>query len=53
MPGQVYRKLGTSVETQLMVFDKVQEGGEMIRATLCDLDEAFHLLMPWPQHGPR
>ena len=41
MPGQVYRKLGTSVETQLMVFDKVQEGGEMIRATLCDLDEAL------------
>ena len=32
MPGQVYRKLGTSVETQLMVFDKVQEDGEMIRA---------------------
>ncbi len=27
MPGQVYRKLGTSVETQLMIFDKVQEGG--------------------------
>ena len=25
MPGQVYRKLGTSVETQLMVFDKVQQ----------------------------
>ncbi|KAA8604184.1 hypothetical protein AL036_21900, partial [Salipiger aestuarii] len=41
MPRQVYRKLGTSVETQLMVFDKVQEGGEMIRATLCDLDEAL------------
>ncbi|MDD9709791.1 strawberry notch-like NTP hydrolase domain-containing protein, partial [Seohaeicola sp. 4SK31] len=41
MPGQVYRKLGTSVETQLMVFDKVQEGGEMIRATLFDLDEAL------------
>ncbi|MEP2682306.1 MULTISPECIES: strawberry notch-like NTP hydrolase domain-containing protein [Alphaproteobacteria] len=41
MPGQVYRKLGTSVETQLMVFDKVQEGGEMNRATLCDLDEAL------------
>jgi predicted RNA methylase len=41
MPGQVYRKLGTSVETQLMVFDKVQEGGEMIRAIVCDLDEAL------------
>src|SRR6056297_201286 len=41
MPGQVYRKLGTSVETQLMVFDKVQEDGEMIRAVVCDLDEAL------------
>ncbi|WP_297778168.1 strawberry notch-like NTP hydrolase domain-containing protein [uncultured Roseovarius sp.] len=41
MPGQVYRKLGTSVETQLMVFDKVQEGCEMIRASVRDLDEAL------------
>ena len=41
MPGQVYRKLGTSVETQLMVFDKVQEDGEMIRAIVCDLDGAL------------
>ena len=41
MPGQVYRKLGTSVETQLMVFDKVQEDGEFIRATVQDLDEAL------------
>jgi predicted RNA methylase len=41
MPGQVYRKLGTSVETQLMVFDKVQEDGEMIRASVRDLDEAL------------
>ncbi|CUK25156.1 Type I restriction-modification system methyltransferase subunit [Cognatishimia activa] len=40
IPGQVYRKLGTSVETQLMVFDKVPEGGEFIRATVRDLDEA-------------
>jgi predicted RNA methylase len=40
IPGQVYRKLGTSVETQLMVFNKVQEDGEMIRATVQDLDEA-------------
>ncbi len=36
MPGQVYHKLGTSVETQLMVFDKVQEDGEMIRASVRD-----------------
>ncbi|GLT12670.1 hypothetical protein GCM10007928_49030 [Sulfitobacter porphyrae] len=41
MPGQVYRKLGTSVETQLMVFDKVQEDGEMIRASVQGLDEAL------------
>jgi len=41
MPGQVYHKLGTSVETQLMVFDKVQEDGEMIRASVRDLDEAL------------
>ena len=41
IPGQVYRKLGTSVETQLMVFDKVQEDGEMIRASVRDLDEAL------------
>jgi predicted RNA methylase len=41
MPGQVYRKLGTSVETQLMVFDKVQEDGEMFRASVRDLDEAL------------
>ena len=41
MPGQVYRKLGTSVETQLMVFDKVQEDGEMIRTNVRDLDEAL------------
>ena len=41
MPGQVYRKLGTSVETQLMVFDMVQEDGEMIRVPVRDLDEAL------------
>ncbi|MEO1455834.1 MAG: strawberry notch family protein, partial [Pseudomonadota bacterium] len=41
MPGQVYRKLGTSVETQLMVFDKVQEDGAFIRAAVQDLDEAL------------
>ncbi|MEQ9281683.1 MAG: strawberry notch family protein, partial [Marinovum algicola] len=41
MPGQVYRKLGTTVETQLMIFDKVQEDCEMIRAVVCDLDEAL------------
>ena len=41
MPGQVYRKLGTSVETQLMVFDKVQEDCACIRASVRGLDEAL------------
>ncbi|MCR8551070.1 strawberry notch family protein [Salipiger sp. P9] len=41
LPGQVYRKLGTSVETQLMIFDKVQVDGEMTRATVQDLEEAL------------
>lgn len=41
IPGHVYRKLGTSVDTQLMVFDKVQEEGEMVRASVDDLDAAF------------
>ena len=41
MPGQVYRKLGTSEETQLMVFDKVQDDGELIRAAVQDLEEAL------------
>ena len=53
MPGQVYRKLGTSVETQLMVFDKVQEEIEIVRAMVDDLDEALPLSMPWPQPVPR
>jgi predicted RNA methylase len=41
MPGQVYRKLGTSAETQLMVFDKVRDDGKMIRAIVCHPDEAL------------
>ena len=44
IPGHVYRKLGTSVDTQLMVFDKVDEGGEMIRASVDDLDEAVSIV---------
>lgn len=39
--GQVYRKLGTSVDTQLMVFDKVREEGEFVRASVDDLDAAL------------
>ena len=40
IPGPVYRKLGTSVDTQLMVFDKVDEGGKMIRTSVDNLDAA-------------
>ncbi|RKF12534.1 SAM-dependent methyltransferase [Roseovarius spongiae] len=41
IPGHVYRKLGTSVETQLMVFDKVQDEVEIVRTVIDDLDEAL------------
>ena len=41
IPGQVYRKLGTTVETQLTVFDKVQDEGDLICGSADDLDEAL------------
>ncbi len=41
LPGHVYRKLGTTVETRLMVFDKMQEAHEPIRASVRDLGEAL------------
>ncbi|MBM1434599.1 strawberry notch family protein, partial [Sulfitobacter mediterraneus] len=44
MPGHVYRKLGTSVDTQLMVFDKVQGDHEMIRVSVDDLDEVVNVV---------
>ncbi|MCB1446763.1 MAG: strawberry notch family protein, partial [Rhizobiaceae bacterium] len=44
IPGHVYRKLGTTVETQLMVFDKVQEEVEFVRAAACDLDAARQIV---------
>jgi hypothetical protein len=44
IPGQIYRKLGTSVDTQLMVFDKVDEGSEMIRTSVDDLDSAVSIV---------
>ncbi|SEQ78282.1 strawberry notch family protein [Thalassovita taeanensis] len=44
IPGHVYRKLGTSVDTQLMVFDKVDEGVEMIRTSVDDLDAAVSIV---------
>jgi hypothetical protein len=44
IPGHVYRKLGTTVETQLMVFDKVQEEIEIVRAVVDDLDAARQIV---------
>ena len=44
IPGQIYRKLGTSVDTQLMVFDKVDEASEMIRTSVDDLDAAVSIV---------
>ncbi|MEC7761745.1 MAG: strawberry notch family protein [Pseudomonadota bacterium] len=44
IPGQVYRKLGTTVETQLMVFDKVQEEAAFVRAVAADLEAAQHIV---------
>ncbi|KCV81123.1 putative methylase/helicase [Actibacterium atlanticum] len=43
-PGQIYRKLGTSVETQLMVFDKVREDAEFVCAAVDDLDAALSIV---------
>ena len=44
IPGRVYAKLGTTVETQLMVFDKVQEEVEIVRAMVDDLDAARQIV---------
>jgi len=44
IPGRVYTKLGTTVETQLMVFDKVQEEIEIVRAMVDDLDAARQII---------
>ncbi|WP_439150433.1 strawberry notch-like NTP hydrolase domain-containing protein [Sulfitobacter sp.] len=44
IPGHIYRKLGTSVDTQLMVFDKVQDDVEMIRTSANDLDTAVSIV---------
>ncbi|WP_068117763.1 strawberry notch family protein [Tropicimonas marinistellae] len=44
IPGHVYRKLGTTVETQLMVFDKVQEEVECVLAVVDDLDAAWQIV---------
>ncbi|WP_428929713.1 strawberry notch-like NTP hydrolase domain-containing protein [Marinibacterium sp. SX1] len=44
IPGHVYRKLGTTVETQLMVFDKVQDEVAFVRAVAADLEAAQHIV---------
>jgi hypothetical protein len=44
IPGHVYRKLGTSVDTQLMVFDKVDNDVELIRTSVDDLDAAVNIV---------
>ena len=44
IPGHVYRKLGTSVETQVMVFDKTSDDVEMIRTSVDDLDAAVSIV---------
>lgn len=44
IPGQIYRKLGTSVDTQLMVFDKVQEDIQILHAVVDDLDAARQII---------
>ncbi len=53
MPGQVYRKLGTSVENQVIVFDKVHDDGEMIRVPVRDLDDSLAYVDAVCAHGPR
>ncbi len=40
IPGQIYRKLGTSVETQLIVFDKTPDEVVFECAPAANLDEA-------------
>ena len=44
IPGHVYAKLGTTVETQLMVFDKVQEDVEFVRRAVDDLNAAREIV---------
>ncbi|MCI5040919.1 MAG: strawberry notch family protein [Donghicola eburneus] len=52
IPGHVYRKLGTTVETQLMVFDRVQEEIEYVRTAVSDLDEAREIVDNIAQSRP-
>ncbi len=44
VPGNVYAKLGTSVDTQLMVFDKVEAEIELVRTSVDSLDAALNIV---------
>ena len=44
VPGNVYRKLGTSVDTQLMVFDKVDCSARPISGAVATLEAASKLI---------
>ncbi|MCO6385357.1 bifunctional class I SAM-dependent methyltransferase/DEAD/DEAH box helicase [Oceanicola sp. 502str15] len=44
VPGHVYARLGTSVDTQLLVFDKVEEEVELRRAAIDHLDGAANYI---------
>ncbi len=44
IPGHVYRRLGTTVETQLMVFDKVEVDVELVRSEVADLEAAQEII---------
>jgi len=44
IPGHFYRKLGTTVDTRLMVFDKVREECEIVSAAVDSLDAALEFV---------
>ena len=48
VPGAVYRKLGTTVDTQLMVFDKVACAEPTVRAEIASLGDAIPLIDALP-----
>lgn len=44
LPGRIYRKLGTSVDTQLMVFDKTRSNERPIQGAVNDTAHAAQIL---------
>ncbi|WP_127600591.1 bifunctional class I SAM-dependent methyltransferase/DEAD/DEAH box helicase [Nitratireductor alexandrii] len=44
IPGHVYARLGTTVDTQLLVFDKVKDEVEFVRMAVDDLEVAGHYI---------